>query len=298
MIKKKVQIMPDANEALANALWKIYRRSGRPVAWTDDGNLPWNEPDFSERMLREHLDQSHGAASRKTEERALQIDWLWDKLGLEPSTALLDVTCGPGLYATAFAQRGCKVTGIDFSPASIAHARKLALTEQVTDKCQFIEQDVRQMPTFDTQFDAAILIYGQLAVFQKQEAQAILAHIAQSLKPGSKLCVELLDQETVDKSESTWWFTDNTGLWGDKPFLHLGERFWDAEEALSIERFQTIDLETGKHSEVNLCDQTYATADMAAMMKNAGFGSVETYPAWDSVPLYDAPEWVVYVAER
>jgi cyclopropane fatty-acyl-phospholipid synthase-like methyltransferase len=54
-------------------------------------------------MLREHLDESHGAASRVAKERELQIEWLWAKLGLQPGMRLLDITCGPGLYAVAFA---------------------------------------------------------------------------------------------------------------------------------------------------------------------------------------------------
>ena len=75
-------------------------------------------------------------------------------------------------------------------------------------------------------FDAAIFLYGQLAIFTKAEAQALLRQLAPCTKPGGKLCVELLNQERVDKTRSNWWFTDDKGLWGDRPFLHLGERFW------------------------------------------------------------------------
>ena len=43
-------------------------------------------------MLREHLDESHGAASRTQRERHLQLDWLWEKLALQPGQPVLDVT--------------------------------------------------------------------------------------------------------------------------------------------------------------------------------------------------------------
>ncbi|MCP4422955.1 MAG: hypothetical protein GY803_00540, partial [Chloroflexi bacterium] len=99
---------------LTQALWRIYNRPERPSPWTTGGNLPWDDPDFSRRMLREHLDQSHGAASRQDAERAAQVDWLWEKLGLQSGQHLFDVTCGPGLYAAAMARRGCRVTGVDF----------------------------------------------------------------------------------------------------------------------------------------------------------------------------------------
>jgi hypothetical protein len=110
--------------------------------------------------------------------------------------------------------------------------------------------------------------------------------------------VELLDQERVDKQQSTWWYTADRGLWGDAPFLHLGERFWDAEQALSIERFSILHLETGQLEEIYLCDQTYTVATFTTMLRQAGFAHVDAYQNWDNLPLYDAAEWVVYVAQR
>jgi SAM-dependent methyltransferase len=237
---------------------------------------------------------------RVAAEQARQIDWLWERLALQPGAHLLDVTCGPGLYAVEFARRGCRVTGLDFSPASIAYARNLARREGVASRCEFVEQDVRQVEDRyqDAGFDAAILLYGQLAVFPIHEAELLLAQIAPSLRPGGRLVVELLDQDRVDKTNSTWWFTDDTGLWGDRPFLHLGERFWHKTGQMSIERFYIIHLETGALTEVTLCDQTYAVETMRQMLDQAGFPTVGVYPAWDGLPLYDAAEWVVYLARK
>jgi SAM-dependent methyltransferase len=284
-------------KAYAKALWKIYSRPDVPAAWSNGGNLPWDDPDFSRRMLREHLDESHGAASRATRERLLQIEKLWSWLGLEKGSRLLDVTCGPGLYAVEYARRGCQVTGIDFSPASIAHARDLALTNQVENSCHFIEQDVRIMELQPASYDAATFIYGQLGVFPKEDAQSLLNRIAQALRPGGRLCIELLDQERVDKKNSTWWFTDDSGLWGDEPFLHLGERFWIEEEQMSMERYQILNLEDGDFDTIILCDQSYSVESMVEMMKEAGFVEVRVYLAWDETPLYDASEWIVYITQ-
>ena len=286
------------NHPLSSALWRIYNRPERPFPWTTGGNLPWDDPDFSRRMLREHLDQSHGAASRQAAERAVQLNWFWDKLHLVPEQRLLDVTCGPGLYAVELARRGVQITGVDFGPASIDYATSLAAEQNVANHCQFILQDVRQMDFAGADFDSALLLYGQLAVLTREEAQSLLTSIAQLLKPGGRLIVELLNQDRVDKADSTWWFTDDTGLWGDAPFLHLGERVWHADAQISVERFHILHLETGQLDEVHLCDQTYAVAEMVTMMKRAGFASVDVYPAWDGLALYDAEEWVVYVAKK
>lgn len=288
--------MPNMN--LTQTLWRIYNRPDPPPLWQNGGNLPWNDPAFSERMLREHLDESHGAATRQAAERAAQLDWLWERLGLAPEAHVLDLTCGPGLYAVPLAQRGARVTGVDFSPASIAHARRLADEEDVAERCTFIESDVRAYVPESGAFDAALFLYGQLAVFPRHEAAALLSAAAAALRPGGRLVVELLNAARVDKKDSSWWFTDNTGLWGERPFLHLGERRWDAAERTSVERFYVLDLDGGTLDEVILCDQTYEIDEMTGMMRAAGFSQVTTCPAWDGLPLYDAEEWVVYVAEK
>jgi SAM-dependent methyltransferase len=282
--------------SLSDALWRIFRRPQRPVPWRFGGNLPWDDPEFSRRMLREHLDQSHGAASRIDAERQLQLAWLWSKLGLAPGSRLLDATCGPGLYAVALAERGCQVTGVDFAPASIAYARQLAQERRVSDMCRFIQSDVRQMAFEDGRFDAALFLYGQLSVFPPEDTAALLGMIAGFLRPGGRLVVELLAQDRLDKQDSNWWFTDDQGLWGDRPFLHLGERSWLQDRQVVVERFYTLNLEDGVLDEITLCDQSYSIDDMVGQMKAAGFDRVDVYPAWDGLQLYDAPEWIVYVA--
>jgi ubiquinone/menaquinone biosynthesis C-methylase UbiE len=288
----------DLPRLLSEALWKIYRRPERALPWTRGSDLFWRDPAFSERILREHLDDSHGAASRETSERLAQIEWLWNRLDMQPGSHLFDVTCGPGLYAVEFARRGCAVTGIDISPASIAYAKDLATIEGVASKCAFIEQDIKMMNFDGRNFDAALLLYGQLAVFPPAEAEQILAAIARSLKPGGYLGLELLNPENVDKTNSSWWFTDEEGLWGESPFFHLGERFWHAEQQVAVERYHIINLRSGELTEMYLTDQSYATEVMTEMLNRAGFDAVEIYPAWAGLPLEDAAEWLVYVARR
>jgi len=288
---------PDPQK-FSQALWRIYNRPEQPVPWAYGGNLPWNDPEFSARMLREHLDQSHGAASRRDPERQIQLDWLWSVLDLQPDAHILDATCGPGLYAVDLAKRGARLTAVDFGPASIAYAQKLAAAENMADRCTFIEQDVREFAAPTNTYDAALFLYGQLSVFTPQETAGLLKKIASALKPGGKLAVELLDPDRLDKKNSTWWYTDDKGIWGDTPFLHLGERIWYEEEQLVLERFQILHLETGQLDEVQLCDRAYDPAKMEAVMKQAGFTAVSIHPAWANLPLYDAQEWIIYIATK
>ncbi|MBX3293465.1 MAG: class I SAM-dependent methyltransferase [Acidobacteria bacterium] len=59
---------------------------------------------------------------------------------LEPleGKKILDVGCGSGRFCFAFAQRGAaKVLGVDFAPAMIDIANKLAVEKGVADRCEF-----------------------------------------------------------------------------------------------------------------------------------------------------------------
>jgi SAM-dependent methyltransferase len=290
--------MTDVARDLTNALWRIHRRPERPIAWASGGNLPWDDPAFSARMLREHLDESHGAASRQAHERELILNWLWKNLALGPGSEVLDITCGPGLYAIPLAERGCQVLGIDFSPAAVEYAKGLAEQAGIPERCSFVEQDVRKVDIVEGRYDAALFLYGQLAVFPREDARDLLAKIARSLHPDGRLVIELLDQDKVDKEDSTWWFSDEKGLWGDAPFIHLGERYWSADQAMSIERFYILHLDSGRLEEIILCDQTYSVSEMMEMLKMAGFSHVDHFPAWAGLPLYDASEWSIFVAQK
>jgi SAM-dependent methyltransferase len=276
---------------LAGALRRLYDRPQPPVPWRDGANLPWDEPAFSERMLAQHLDPTHGAASRPLREIRAQVQRMMDWLDLRPGGRLLDVTCGPGLYAAEFARRGISVTGIDFSPASIAHARTLCADLP----CEFIQGDVREMDFGGGEFDAAIYLYGQFTVLRPEESAAVLRRLRAALQPGGRLLLEVLESDRFDKGDSSWWYTDRGGLWGDFPYLHLGERAWDPDQGAAVERFHILNLETGEMQVYGLADQAYTVEQMTQMLDVAGFRPVELHPAWDGLALADAEEWAVYV---
>ena len=138
-----------------------------PPAWTGISRIPWHDPDFSVRMLREHLDPSHDRASRRAEFIDAQVTWLQTEL-LPESASVLDLGCGPGLYCARLAGAGHACTGIDIGPASIAYANQQR--NPATD-CQFILGDFLNLD-LPRRFDAALLLYGELSAFPPAQARA------------------------------------------------------------------------------------------------------------------------------
>ena len=57
-------------------LMDIIHRQRVPKPWAEGEKIPWNDPDFSKRMLNEHLSQAHDAASRRFEIIEKHVSWI------------------------------------------------------------------------------------------------------------------------------------------------------------------------------------------------------------------------------
>ena len=177
-------------------LTDIVKRTPDPEPWSEGEKIPWNDPDFSERMLREHLSQSHDLASRRLEVIEAHVAWIHERvLGRRPAR-ILDLGCGPGLYASRLAQRGHQCIGIDFSPASIRHATEHSAREGLD--CTYVHEDLRQAD-FGTGFDLVMFLFGELNVFRPTDAEAILAKASHALAPGGTLLLEPHRFDVVEK---------------------------------------------------------------------------------------------------
>ncbi|CAB3780124.1 class I SAM-dependent methyltransferase [Pararobbsia alpina] len=103
---------------------------------------------------------------------------LLDTLGVGEGTRFLDVATGPGFLAAAAASRRAAVTGVDFSAAMIAHARR-----QYPD-IDFYEGGAEDLPFEDGVFDAVGISFGMLHFSHAEKA---LAEVFRVLRPGGKI---------------------------------------------------------------------------------------------------------------
>lgn len=147
------------------ALWD------KPCGEREKGaKIPWNDPDFSRRMLENHLAQDHDWASRRNDIIARHTDWIAGELRRTPSR-ILDLGCGPGFYTRSLAEKGHHCVGVDFSPASIEYARQQSA--DTGPEPEYILCDIRDN-TSERKFDFIIMTFGEFNVFTRQDARAIL----------------------------------------------------------------------------------------------------------------------------
>jgi SAM-dependent methyltransferase len=250
-----------------------------PEPWVEGDNIPWNEPGFSRRMLREHLSQEHDAASRRFETIDRHVRFLHEQvLGARPGQ-VLDLACGPGLYTHRLARLGHRVHGIDFSPASIAYARQVAESEGLActyDLCDLRAADFGPENTFDL----AMFLYGEFNVFQKSAAGDILRRAWAALKPGGQLLLEPSPEGYIEwmGRQPASWYTSASGLFSDDPYMVLEESFWNAERRVATNRYYAVDLASGDVTRYAASYQAYSDAEFQALVEGAGFYDVRILP--------------------
>jgi len=246
--------------------------------WPDDAKIPWNEPAFSRRMLKEHLSQDHDAASRRLETVEAHVNWIHDELLARRPSRILDLGCGPGLYAVRLARLQHRVTGIDFSPASIEHARESARREGLN--CNFIEGDVTAVD-LGGGFDLAMFIFGEITVFDRTATRRLLERICGSLSPGGTLLLEPPTDAAIRESASLPLFSEERehGLFSDRPHLYVQEQRWLEEERVAQTRFIIRDAESGEVQDYGQRMYAWTVDEYQEILTEAGFLKIETYPS-------------------
>lgn len=262
----------------------LITRVSPPQPWAEGDNIPWNEPGFSERMLKEHLTQNHDAASRRSDKIDRHVAWIHGALLNKTPARILDLGCGPGLYANRLARLGHTCTGIDYSPASVAYARQQAAAEGLA--CTYRHEDLREA-YFGADFDLAMLLYGETNVFKRQDIVLILRKAALALRPGGRLVLEphqfwFLRQ--LGGRESSWTASEG-GLFSPAPHLMLEESFWDETSQTYTARFYIVDTASGQVTRHAQSLQAYSDAGYRALLDECGFEAPVFYPHFGGVSM-------------
>lgn len=94
----------------------------RPQLYEPSSNKFWNDEHISKGMLEAHLNKDWEAATRKHDFVINSVEWISSIAPPSLKNKLLDLGCGPGIYAELFKRKGYDVTGVDFSERSINYA--------------------------------------------------------------------------------------------------------------------------------------------------------------------------------
>ncbi|MCB6607314.1 class I SAM-dependent methyltransferase [[Clostridium] symbiosum] len=246
---------------------KLMKLLEKPPVYTKMEHAFWDDDYISEQMLKAHLDPDFEGASRNL--RFIEHSAAWIKDILPPSRYpfLLDVGCGPGIYAELFSSAGYRVTGIDFSRRSIGYAK--ASAERRGLDIRYLCLNYLKMD-FEKTFDAATMIYCDYGVLSPADRRSLLRNVYRSLRPGGRFLLDVFSMAAFDrfKEGQTWEVCENGGFWCGSKYAALNGAC-KYPDGVTLEQTAVI---SERETAVYYLWNTYFTVEtLAAEAAGAGF---------------------------
>ena len=247
----------------------------------------WSSPDISEMMLSYHLDGDLDLASRRVEFIERSFDWLTRKFELRHGSRVIDLGCGPGLYANRLARRGATVTGVDISPRSIQYAIEQAAKDGLEIDYRlgdYLEIDL------GSGYDLVTMIMCDFCAFSPEQRGRILRRAGELLAPGGAFLFDVYSEAYYETWDEHVAFGEGMmdGFWSAEPYFGFLHTFRYDDEKVALEKYYIVERE--RQTEYFNWFQHYSLASLTAEVEAAGlvvaeaFGDVAGEPFDDSLP--------------
>jgi len=225
------------------------------------------------------------------ERTAKEVEGVLELLKPKSGSHFLDWAGGWGRHTIELAKRGYQVTLLDFAANHIEMARRLA--EEAGVKVNFVHSDFRQTPA-SIQADYAINLFTSAVGYltEDDDLQAFRSLHA-ALKPGALFLIDTMNLFWLVKNyQPRGWHESEDG----KRRL-LSERKFDYMTNRNISR--EVYTEAGGEEEEHRLDlHIYSAAELATILRRAGFEPVELYGDFNGESFDFDSKRIVMISER
>lgn len=234
----------------------------------------WNDDHISENLLKAHLNAGWDAASRKHSFIEHSAAWIADIAPSGDFPALLDLGCGPGLYAEHFHKLGYAVTGIDFSNRSIEYAR--SVSKQKNSDITYINKSYLDIDFRDC-FDIVTIIYCDYGVMPETDRKVFRDSVFKALRKGGKFILDCFSDVyfSKEKEESSFEVCENGGFWSPDSYIALNA-LWRYTNCMSTLKRHVI-LSREKISLYDFYERRFTKESLEAEITDSGFSSGEYF---------------------
>lgn len=246
---------------------KILKYDNRPVPYEESTSAFWNDEHISKGMLEAHINPNLDSATRSHVFVKSSVRWISDIFPPARHNKLLDLGCGPGIYAELFHEAGYRVTGLDLSARSIEYARDSAARKSMdVDYICGSYLDIEYRETFDL----ITLIYCDFGVLSDADRKTLLQKAFRALKPGGSLLFDVFTEKKYrDKPEFRDWLGTEGGFWSAKPHLCLHMFYQYDDIATFLDRY-IVATEDSVNC-YNIWEHVFTPDELRRDLANAGF---------------------------
>ncbi|MFW6679760.1 class I SAM-dependent methyltransferase [Lacrimispora sp. AGF001] len=247
--------------------------SKKPKLYAPSTGKFWDDEHISKGMLEAHLNPDWNAATRKHDFVDKSVRWITSIAPPAQFQQLLDLGCGPGIYAERFRKAGYTVTGIDFSKRSIEYAQEQTLLNK--SNIQYFYQNYLTIDDTE-QFDVITLIYCDYATLSITDRLILLSKVYQALKPNGKFIFDVFTPLMRKAENHTWYNCEESGFWNENPHICLNSVYqYDDED--NTELVQSIVLTKDTINCYNIWDHYFTKEKLISEIKPVGFNTFEFY---------------------
>lgn len=255
-------------------LKKLEIVSKKPPLYEKGDSIMWTDQHISKQLLEIHLNPDIDLASRTKQSIDNTVEFILQQCkGSE--LKILDLGCGPGLYAERLAASGHKVTGVDFSETSIEYASNQAKIKNLD--IDYICKDYLSID-FQDEFDLVLLVYTDFGVLSPSEREKLLNNIHKALKSNGMFIFDVINTKNSKQKfqEKKSWTYETSGFWKDSPYLELINGFNYLHEKVFLQQHIIID-QTEKLKTYRFWTHYFETDDISKILTNNGFTDIQNY---------------------
>jgi len=200
----------------------------------------WTDEHMSKQMLGYHLNESVDMSSRNINFIERSVKWVASRFGVHGSTEIADFGCGPGLYTERLAERGAKVTGIDFSKNSISYAKQEADRKEL--EIGYVLANYLDFETTDS-FDLIIMIMCDFCALNPDQRKTMLSKFRSLLKPEGSLLLDVYSLNTFKRREesATYEFNQLNGFWSPGDYYCFVNTFKYDNQHVILDKYTVIE---------------------------------------------------------
>jgi len=200
----------------------------------------WTNEHTSKQMLEYHLNEAIDVSSRKKSFIERSVGWVVSQFGVDDTTEIADFGCGPGLYSKRLAERGAKVTGVDFSENSLGYANEVAEQEGLS--IDYIQANYLEFET-SKKFDLIIMIMCDFCALSPKQRKTMLSKFYSLLKPGGSVLLDVYSLNSFKQKEesATYELNQLSGFWSPEDYYCFVNTFKYEEEKVTLDKYTIIE---------------------------------------------------------
>ena len=190
----------------------------------------------------------------------------------QDKTKILDLGCGPGLYAYELGKLGHNVLGIDFNKESINYAQK---NKSIEGNIQYKYSDYIRDEIYGI-YDVVIMIFCDFSALVPSEQSILLKKIGKKLTNDGIFIFDVFGKAEYKKqsNERSWYISSGNDFWSKEPYFLIKKKLFDNEYTVGT-RYYLINQLDGKINEFIMSDQYHDEKSIKELMSENDFDIVE-----------------------